>query len=796
VVTLRIRQAAEPDGRHRVDLDLDEAGGADGWGARRSAMTRFAFTVASTDRERLRWYFEDYLDYPADPAPAVARDVETTMTALGVALFKAVFHSGDDARDLWATIRDRLPSLRVGAAALGAAAGPEDGGAAGLRRGGVRADPHTGGPAAGAVRVRSLQFVCGTGGAVRSRIWHGRWHRLGEPSRASRRLGHHDAIAASLTVGILWVAVAACGSKGTAGSGVVIGAQGGIARSADGQVAVGLPAANGTESRVSFGAAPEAANTPIEYASAVGPALNVVVDHPRPRCVVRFRFDPARDLPPAKPDGTRPTTANAFIAIFSDALRMWVPLRTTFDSHTGELVAEAPHFSLFRKFVVNPGRTAMHWGGKVVTVVATTVTSGVEMVVEATKALLSVVAEDLTGTIPDERKAACPPDAEAVPTIVTTVAGASNDIKACVVKDQGKRWLRIQNGLGIPFDAYATGRLDIGLNEYDKRALDDVLYLLFMAGDVAVKAKFVPALSSVEVGLPPDGDVSGTVVLRANLLGVAADFVLGMLSILTPEKVIQDDITYNGKILIDSLQAAIGTGTTREANARITTDRLKVRLAPERVERLTDILDAYNCLLSFPVQVTARSVLEGASRCGGAILRSAGHELAGALLSALSLVRLPNEFVDLLRHGNRTTTIRVAPTPPDNGDGPAATGLNGEYYANATDIDVARSVVTFDVVQWFWGEEATRACRQDGVEIGDYEWCNDYYIRNRSNVLRIMSVAPDATMTDIDTNAAPPTDRPAILADLAADRERSGLLRVRLTVRSNVITEIHQVFTP
>jgi hypothetical protein len=112
VATLRIRQAAEPDGRHRVDIDFEDADAA-GRSMRRSASTRFEFTISPADRERLRWYFEDYLEYPADPNPAIAADVERMLTGLGAELFRAVFHSGEDARDLWATVRDRLSSLRV-----------------------------------------------------------------------------------------------------------------------------------------------------------------------------------------------------------------------------------------------------------------------------------------------------------------------------------------------------------------------------------------------------------------------------------------------------------------------------------------------------------------------------------------------------------------------------------------------------------------------------------------------------------------------------------------------------------
>jgi tetratricopeptide (TPR) repeat protein len=112
VATLRIRQAAEPGGRHRVDIDFDDIDAA-GRPTSRSASTRFEFTISPADRERLRWYFEDYLEYPADPAPKIAAEVEGMLTGVGAALFRAVFHSGEDARDLWAVVRDRLPRLRV-----------------------------------------------------------------------------------------------------------------------------------------------------------------------------------------------------------------------------------------------------------------------------------------------------------------------------------------------------------------------------------------------------------------------------------------------------------------------------------------------------------------------------------------------------------------------------------------------------------------------------------------------------------------------------------------------------------
>ena len=45
--------------RHRVEIAFEGGGGA--WV---SAVSRFAFAVSEQDQEDLRWYLEDYLQYP------------------------------------------------------------------------------------------------------------------------------------------------------------------------------------------------------------------------------------------------------------------------------------------------------------------------------------------------------------------------------------------------------------------------------------------------------------------------------------------------------------------------------------------------------------------------------------------------------------------------------------------------------------------------------------------------------------------------------------------------------------
>src|SRR3954470_9043038 len=51
--------------------------------ARQTAHVSFPFRFAEDDQRDLRWYLEDYLQFPEDPAPKIAARVEGRMAALG-----------------------------------------------------------------------------------------------------------------------------------------------------------------------------------------------------------------------------------------------------------------------------------------------------------------------------------------------------------------------------------------------------------------------------------------------------------------------------------------------------------------------------------------------------------------------------------------------------------------------------------------------------------------------------------------------------------------------------------------
>ncbi|HZF12663.1 MAG TPA: CHAT domain-containing protein [Thermoanaerobaculia bacterium] len=103
---LRLAQTVLGEDLHRVEISLE----GDGL-ARQTADVRFLFRFTDDDQRDLRWYLEDYLQFPEDPAPKIAARVEGRMAALGAELFGAIFQG--EARDLWATLRARLEETRV-----------------------------------------------------------------------------------------------------------------------------------------------------------------------------------------------------------------------------------------------------------------------------------------------------------------------------------------------------------------------------------------------------------------------------------------------------------------------------------------------------------------------------------------------------------------------------------------------------------------------------------------------------------------------------------------------------------
>jgi tetratricopeptide (TPR) repeat protein len=172
---LRISDMQESAGQgRRVEVTW-----RDGRAAPRVVVTEICEAPDAGDGEQIRWYLEDYAEFPADPAPALAVAAEARLAEAGAELFGRVF-SGADAAGIWERARDMLSEIRV-EVDVDPAAGPglawellrdpaTDAavalGAGAFVRTHLRAAGHPDLPEPSGDRLRVLLVICRPGGAV------------------------------------------------------------------------------------------------------------------------------------------------------------------------------------------------------------------------------------------------------------------------------------------------------------------------------------------------------------------------------------------------------------------------------------------------------------------------------------------------------------------------------------------------------------------------------------------------------------------------------------------------------
>jgi hypothetical protein len=122
---------------------------------------------------------------------------------------------------------------------------------------------------------------------------------------------------------------------------------------------------------------------------------------------------------------------------------------------------------------------------------------------------------------------------------------------------------------------------------------------------------------------------------------------------------------------------------------------------------------------------------------------------------------------------------------------------DGRYATRITRVDATARRITVDVVQIFFGSDATRAAREDGAP--EVPPPNDVWIRNTNPQLRTLPVAKDARIT-VNVHGATESgsatrDIPWTLAQLGAARHLSdGVFWV--TVRNGEVGRVAEQYLP
>jgi hypothetical protein len=139
--------------------------------------------------------------------------------------------------------------------------------------------------------------------------------------------------------------------------------------------------------------------------------------------------------------------------------------------------------------------------------------------------------------------------------------------------------------------------------------------------------------------------------------------------------------------------------------------------------------------------------------------------------------------------------------PPSSAGGTATSEAvvlaDGRHPVYLKTVDPDRPTITFDLIQFFTGEAATKAAAEDGEESPPP---NDYYIRNVNSRLRTLPVQSDAPITvnvlAAQSSGSSTKDVSVTLDELAGYFPNSGTAPFWITVEQGQVAKIAQQFLP
>ncbi|HEU4899174.1 MAG TPA: hypothetical protein VFX88_16660 [Actinomycetota bacterium] len=147
--------------------------------------------------------------------------------------------------------------------------------------------------------------------------------------------------------------------------------------------------------------------------------------------------------------------------------------------------------------------------------------------------------------------------------------------------------------------------------------------------------------------------------------------------------------------------------------------------------------------------------------------------------------------------GAAATTAAPTPTPATPATTEPAVLADGRHPVYLKTVDASGRTITFDLIQFFMGDAATKAAAEDGEESPPP---NDYYIRNVNPRLRTLPVEAGAPITvnvlaSQETGSA--TKNVSVDLDkLASYFPNSGTPPFWITVAGGQVTRMEQQYLP
>jgi len=115
----------------------------------------------------------------------------------------------------------------------------------------------------------------------------------------------------------------------------------------------------------------------------------------------------------------------------------------------------------------------------------------------------------------------------------------------------------------------------------------------------------------------------------------------------------------------------------------------------------------------------------------------------------------------------------------------------GTQYAILKSSKLSTRQITYDLIEWYEGKEAVKACAEDGEKPAENDYCEGYYVRNNNKKLRTLTVYPDAPIRmNVTTDYLKSVDLKTFLSEVSTGNV------IRFDIDANRIMKIDHIYTP